>query len=376
LGVNCGSASIVGSANPTTDIDGIVRVVISYDSHPVGCSVSQFFISVYDGSNTVNVIVDAGLASESAKIAGLNNDDLVKVGSSDNTTTKTLTQNSFEKLLAFVNGATFGGGLGAYTYTPPAGGGGTVTSVTSSSSALIVGGTSAAPILSLSTGTSANQLVQLDASARLPAVDGSQLTNLTVPASSITSTSGLFSYRPNGTMCATGEGLKWTVSGWVCGYQQYDFSTVTTNQVPYSSAGGFIGKAVSQVPTANTLVERDSSSMIKSNGVVINNVTLSQPTGTSYTLSLPPAGPNTGQTLVAANGSGDLQWQSGPLHIERTRLSTGFTTFTFNAPFSGNPICTCTYESATAACHITGLSNSQVQINNASFPTHIICIEP
>lgn len=58
--------------------------------------------------------------------------------------------------------------------------GGTVTSVASG-----VGMTSAtitsSGTLNVDVGTSANQIVQLDSSARLPAVDGSQLTNLSLP---------------------------------------------------------------------------------------------------------------------------------------------------------------------------------------------------
>ena len=47
-----------------------------------------------------------------------------------------------------------------------------------SGNGLIGGGTSGAVTLQVDTGTSANKIVQLDSSARLPAVDGSQLTNM------------------------------------------------------------------------------------------------------------------------------------------------------------------------------------------------------
>ncbi|HND85115.1 MAG TPA: hypothetical protein PLU50_04870, partial [Pseudobdellovibrionaceae bacterium] len=383
LGVNCGTSSIVGSANPTTDIDGIVRVVISYDSHPAGCSVSQFFISVNDGSNTVNVTVDAGLASESAKIAGLNNDDLVKVGSSNNITTKTLTQDSFEKLVAFVNGATFGGGLGTYTYTPPAGGGGTVTSITSQSSALTVGGTSAVPTLSLNIGTSANQLVQLDGSGLLPALNGSQLMNVSVAANNVTSASGQYlTYKPGNTTCSNGSGLQWTANGWDCGYQQYDFSSIvaSANSVPVSTGSSFSSKTVSTTNLANSIVARDSGGKIEASSLKINNVTLSQPTGTSYTLSLPPAGPTNGQTLVA-NSSGALQWQSGPLHIERKRATNETPPYSFNflQAFSLTPVCTCTLESYNSIpCYISSISPTSIEVSwtSGNANVSIICIEP
>ncbi|WP_413295217.1 tail fiber domain-containing protein [Bdellovibrio sp. HCB185ZH] len=55
--------------------------------------------------------------------------------------------------------------------------GGTITGVTAGSG-LTGGGTSGSVTLNVDTGTSANQIVRLDTSAKLPAVDGSALTNL------------------------------------------------------------------------------------------------------------------------------------------------------------------------------------------------------
>jgi len=49
------------------------------------------------------------------------------------------------------------------------------------------GGTSGSVSLAVNAGTSANQIVQLDASARLPAIDGSQLTGVTPANDSVTS---------------------------------------------------------------------------------------------------------------------------------------------------------------------------------------------
>jgi len=53
---------------------------------------------------------------------------------------------------------------------------------------LTISGTGATSALNVDAGTGANQIVQLDGSARLPAVDGSQLTNL--PAAPVTSVNG------------------------------------------------------------------------------------------------------------------------------------------------------------------------------------------
>lgn len=65
-----------------------------------------------------------------------------------------------------------------WTSAAPAGG---VSSVTSANADIGVANTTTTPVLTLNSGTSASQIVKLDGSAKLPAVDGSQLTNL--PAS-------------------------------------------------------------------------------------------------------------------------------------------------------------------------------------------------
>jgi hypothetical protein len=65
-----------------------------------------------------------------------------------------------------VNGTAIGGGSG------------TVTSVTSANTDIAVATTTTTPVLTLNSGTGNNQIVKLDGSAKLPAVDGSALTNL------------------------------------------------------------------------------------------------------------------------------------------------------------------------------------------------------
>jgi hypothetical protein len=59
-----------------------------------------------------------------------------------------------------------------------AGGGGTVTSVSSANADIAVATGTSTPVLTLNSGTGNNQIVKLDGSAKLPAVDGSALTNL------------------------------------------------------------------------------------------------------------------------------------------------------------------------------------------------------
>lgn len=78
-------------------------------------------------------------------------------------------------------------------------------------------------IFSADAGTGANQLVQLDGSGNLPAVDGSALTNVTASSmdiNNVNSGAGLyFTYQPNNVACGDGEVLKWVAanSRWECG---------------------------------------------------------------------------------------------------------------------------------------------------------------
>jgi len=71
-------------------------------------------------------------------------------------------------------------------WTSLSGGAGTVTSVSSANTDISVATGTSTPVLTLNSGTSANQIVKLDGSGKLPAVDGSQLTNLPSGGSSST----------------------------------------------------------------------------------------------------------------------------------------------------------------------------------------------
>ena len=62
---------------------------------------------------------------------------------------------------------------------------GDITEVTAGTG-LTGGGTSGAVTLNVDVGTTASKIVQLDGTAKLPAVDGSQLTNLAAPANAVT----------------------------------------------------------------------------------------------------------------------------------------------------------------------------------------------
>ena len=112
---------------------------------------------------------------------------------------------------------------------------GTVTNVSSANTDITVGTPSSTPVLTLNSGTGADQILKLNGTSQIPAVDGSLLTNLS--AAQITAGTlpvarggtGLTSYTPNALLmangtgsavtnatCVTGEYLQWDGTTWAC----------------------------------------------------------------------------------------------------------------------------------------------------------------
>lgn len=178
--------------------------------------------------------------------------------------------------------------------------------------------------LNVNVGTAANQVVQLDGAAKLPAVDGSQLTN--VDASKLSGTALSI------TSISNGQVLKYNGSNWVN-------STLTDNdtlgglscsngRVAYYTGGAWSCLEVTSANTANTLVSRDGSgvstfgtvsagvanlsSLKISNGA--NDVTLSAPaTFSNYSLKLPTSVGTAGQVLITDGASpANLSWSTLP----------------------------------------------------------------
>ncbi|MBX2996596.1 MAG: hypothetical protein KF681_17390, partial [Bdellovibrionaceae bacterium] len=116
----------------------------------------------------------------------------------------------------------------------PAGAGGSVTSVTSANGDITVATTTTTPVLTLNTGTGANQIVKLNASSQLPAVSGANLTNLN--AGNISSGTlpvarggtGATSFSANRLVASDGSG---NLASWSC----------TTGQVPKFDGAGVVG---------------------------------------------------------------------------------------------------------------------------------------
>ncbi len=182
-----------------------------------------------------------------------------------------------------------------------AGSGGTVTNVSSANTDIGVANGSTTPVLTLNSGTGANQIVKLNGSAQLPAVDGSQLTNLN--ASNLAS----------GTVAA---GRMPALSGDVttsAGSTTTTVATVGGSTAANIHSAEIAANAATSANTANTIMKRDASSKTNLGGLYLNGstsgtVTLNPPASvTNYTWTLPATqgGPT---TFLENDGSGNLSW--------------------------------------------------------------------
>jgi hypothetical protein len=187
---------------------------------------------------------------------------------------------------------------------PGSGGGGTVTSV-ASGTGLIGGPITGSGTLAVDVGTTANKIVQLDASGKLPAVDGSALTNLnasnlasgTLAAARMPALTGdvTSSAGSTATTLAQIQGKSVTISSLASGdYLKYN-GTAWIND-PLSSA---------DLSDASSLIK---SSQMPANCAAGQTLTFSSPTGTwtcsNIVVTASNFGSQTQNTFLAApNGS-------------------------------------------------------------------------
>ncbi len=208
--------------------------------------------------------------------------------------------------------------------TPIGGGSGTVTAVSSTTTDINVASPTSTPALTLNSGTGANQIVKLNASAQLPAVDGSLLTGFTavqIPALDTGKlTSGILpvvrggtgnsSFAINSVITSNNTGiqvalpgttsntmLQYSVTGPVWSSATFP-STTTANQLLYSSANNIVGGLTSA-----------NDSVLITNGTGVP----------SFVNALPATIGGTGQTTYVI---GDLLYASSGSALARLPAST------------------------------------------------------
>lgn len=210
--------------------------------------------------------------------------------------------------------------------TPAAGNVGTVTSVTSANADITVATTTSTPVLTLNSGTGANQILKLDGSSKIPAVDGSLITNLdpthlsaVVPINK--GGTGATSFANYSVIGSNGSGdqvaipgstsntmLQWTVTGPAWSSATFPTST-TANQILYSSANNVVGG----LSTA-------ANSVLTTNGSGVP----------SFVSSLPATTGGTGQTGYAI---GDLLYASSATAL--SKLSAGTSSYVLTSNGAG-----------------------------------------
>lgn len=207
--------------------------------------------------------------------------------------------------------------------------GGTVTNVTSANVDISVANGTSTPVLTLNSGTGANQIVKLDSSGKLPALDGSKLTNLPAGAA-ITTLTGDVTANGTGSVAATVNSVGGSTAANLHAAELAANAAATNNVastiVKRDASGNFTagtitanlnGAALSNVLKAGdtmtgSLTHAASTGNIYTAGSGTNTVSLQGPSsaiGTSYVLRL-PTGQGTSNQVMTNDGSGNLSWTS------------------------------------------------------------------
>jgi hypothetical protein len=143
----------------------------------------------------------------------------------------------------------------AWTMVAGTGGGGTITGVTAGTG-LTGGGTSGGVTLNVDVGTAANKVVQMDATAKLPAVNASQLTNLDAGALTTGTTAVARGGTGLGTTPANGQLLIGNGAG-------YALATLTgtANEIDVNNAAGSITLSLPATLSGVTTLQNGTGSI-------------------------------------------------------------------------------------------------------------------
>jgi len=172
---------------------------------------------------------------------------------------------------------------------------GSITGVTAGTG-LTGGGTSGSVTLNADVGTTANKLVQLDAAAKLPAVDGSALTNLS-PASL-------------GAAVSVAKGGTGLTSGTSGGIPYFNAASTMASSAALTSNGVVLGAGAGAAPTSTAAGAANSVLRVPSAGGApsFGAVDVSQANAVTGTLNLGNGG--TGASLLLTGGVGQYLKQT------------------------------------------------------------------
>ena len=289
-------------------------------------------VRFYDGSSWQTISPDIAIRSVPYAGYALSAQKLGNYQSTDFTLKPTFTSCTSGSFLTWDSTMGFG-----CTAAPAGGGGGggSVSDSTYSVKGIVQFDTDAATsgmvytssgVAKVNIGTSANQVVALDSSTKLPAVDGSALTNINamkIQGKTVNLSS------PTANQVLQYDGTKF-VNASITDNDTLGSLPCADGYVAYKSGGAWTCLPVSSTDVSNSIVSRsgsggfaaasaDLNSLILRDGATAGTVTLSVPTGfTAYNLVWPATGGTTGQVLTKGSGN-NLQWAT----VQSNSLASG-----------------------------------------------------
>ena len=210
--------------------------------------------------------------------------------------------------------------------------GGTVTSITAGTG-LTGGAITTTGTINVDAGTGPNQIVQLDGSSMLPAVDGSALTGIAFPVTTVHGRTGAvvgalndytwdqignggglyMDYRPNNAACTNGQVLVWNNGStrWECGNASAgDF--MADGSVPLSGNVDFSSNSVTNILLINGINATELAQVATNTGNISSNAA-------AIAANLPLAG---------GSMTGDLTIDTDTFHVDTTNNRVGIGTAT------------------------------------------------
>ncbi len=330
-----------GFANAVAGTDYLTNnqtITLSGDLSGAGSTTIATAIGVTAGNNIVTAINNAGTTgtindnrlatiSTAGKVSGSAINTGTIGGTTVINTTGTLTTGAATvssltigstaiNWPANASGSLTNNGTGTLTWVP-AGGSGTVTSITKGTG--LVAGTpiTTSGTIDVNVGTGANQIVQLDATGKLPAIDGSQLTNLPAGAETDPTVKAI-----NGLVKSNGTTISAATAG-----TDYQAPLVSGTNIKTINGVSVLGVGnITAVTTETDPAVKAINGLVKSNGTTISAATA----GTDYQapITLTTTGTSGAATLVG--NTLNVPNYAGASYTAGTGLTLTTNTFSVN----------------------------------------------
>ncbi len=330
-----------GFANAVAGTDYLTNnqtITLSGDLSGAGSTTIATAIGVNAGNNIVTAINNAGTTgtindnrlatiSTAGKVSGSAINTGTIGGTTVINTTGTLTTGAATvssltigstaiNWPANASGSLTNNGTGTLTWVP-AGGSGTVTSITKGTGLVAGAPITTSGTIDVNVGTGANQIVQLDATGKLPAIDGSQLTNLPAGAETDPTVKAI-----NGLVKSNGTTISAATAG-----TDYQAPLVSGTNIKTINGVSVLGVGnITAVTTETDPAVKAINGLVKSNGTTISAATA----GTDYQapITLTTTGTSGAATLVG--NTLNVPNYAGTSYTAGTGLTLTTNTFSVN----------------------------------------------